>query len=229
MTSIAEEIEPGSDGAREISAIRAVEAKGRGGRGATRCRIELEGEPWAEIDAEVVVRLGLKRGLRVTGADRERILHADQVLGARRWAAARCASRPRSRRALLQELRARKYPEAAIVEALDALEASGTLSDLEVGARHLRKRMREGGYGPERLRSELLALGLSRETAEAVLASGVGVDTFEACLELARKRAARYAPLEEARNLARLVQFLHRRGFESETIQRVTDLLGSEE
>jgi regulatory protein len=185
--------------------------------------IELAGEAWAEIDAEVVVRLGLKRGFALTQADRERILHADQVLRARRWAAARSAARPRSRRSLEQDLCARKFSATVIHEALDTLEASGTINDSEVAARHLRKRGREGGYGPERLRSELLGLGLSPEAAATALAANHRADPLEACLELAGKRAARYMPLHDVKNRTRLMQFLQRRGFEAETVRRAMD------
>lgn len=130
---------------------------------------------------------------------------------------------------LEHEMRTRGMTEAAIQEALDALEASGTVNDREVAARHLRKRAREGGYGPARLRKELIELGIPGATVEAALAeddSAAGAG--EACLALARKRAPRYAPLEEPKNRNRLLQFLQRRGFDAESISRALETLDRE-
>jgi regulatory protein len=202
--------------------------KSRAG-GEPRIAVELDGQPWAEIEAETLVRHGLKRGKQLSHEDRHAILKSDAVLKARRWAAARCARKPRSRRLLEHEMRRRGMADAAIHEALDALEASGTVNDREVAARHLRKRAREGGFGPARLRMELLELGIPVATAEAALAdAGSAAGGEDACLELARKRAPRYAPLNEPKNRNRLLQFLQRRGFEGETIRRALETVESE-
>lgn len=184
-----------------------------------RWSVGLDGQPWAELESETVVRHALKVGRRLSMDERNAVLRADAVLRARRWAAARCAARPRSRRMLEQELAGRHFGAGVIAEALDALEAAGTLSDAAVAARHLRKRARGGGYGPARLRHELLEMGIGRAVADAALAEGMGSDPPEsACLGLARMRAARYQPLSNPKNRNRLAHFLQRRGFESEAI-----------
>lgn len=216
-------------GSGEITALKAVKTRNARAGAEPRIAVELDGQPWAEIEAETLVRHALKRGKHLNHDDRHRILKFDAVLKARRWAAARCARKPRSRRMLEHEMRARGMTDASIGEALDALEASGTVDDAEVAARHLRKRAREGGYGPARLRRELLELGVSPATAEAALAGrGAADEAGDACLELARKRAPRYAPLDEPCNRNRLLQFLQRRGFDAESILRALETLESE-
>ncbi len=213
----------------EITSLKSVPKKGSGRIGEPRCLVELDGSPWREIEGETVLRHGLKRGRRLSPDECRAILHFDEVLKARRWAAGRCAMKPRSRRLLEQELRKRKVPEATILDALDQLESSGTLNDAEVAARHLRKRAREGGYGPARLRMELLDLGVSRSIAEAALAENPdNVSPSEACLILARKRMPRYEPLTEPRNRNRLSQFLQRRGFDGEAIRGALEKLSTD-
>lgn len=216
-------------GSGTITQLKALQAKRTRPGAEPRIAVELDGRPWAEIEAETLVRHGLKKGKALTHEERHRILRSDAVLRARRWAAARCARKPRSRRRLEHEMRSRGMTDPVIGEALDALEAAGTVNDDEVAARHLRKRAREGGYGPARLMKELLELGVSRDTAEAAIArAGADRDSGEACLALARKRAARYAPLDEPRNRNRLMQFLQRRGFDGEAILRAVETLESE-
>jgi regulatory protein len=217
------------DGTAEITALKSVSRKARANPGEPRCLVELDGSPWEEIEGETVLRHGLKRGRRLSPDERRAILRFDEVLRAKRWAAGRCAMKPRSRRLLEQELRKRKYAESAIQEALNLLEASGTVNDAEVAARHLRKRARAGGYGPARLRTELSALGVSRATVEAAMTHlPEDLEPGGACLALARKRVQRYRPLAEMKNRNRLMQFLQRRGYDGELIQRTLETLLAE-
>jgi SOS response regulatory protein OraA/RecX len=215
-------------GVGEITALVAIPPKGRRAASEPRWRVELDGEAWVELEAETVVRFGLKLGRRLGPDERQGVLVADQVLLARRWAAARCAARPRTRRALARELGAKRFTPAVIEEALKALEASGTLNDAEVARRHVRKRARAGGYGPARLLSELIEMGVERAVAEAVLAEAIGgEEAREACLEAARGWAARRGAPGDAKQRMRLVQFLQRRGFDGEAIGEALERIGA--
>jgi len=216
-------------GSGSITALKAVTTRKSRTGAEPRIAVELDGQPWAEIEAETLVRHGLKRGKTLSHEERHAVLKSDAALKARRWAASRCARKPKSRRMLEHEMRTRGMTDAAIHEALDALEVSGTVNDREVAARHLRKRAREGGYGPTRLRMELLELGVPVAIAEDALAeAGSSAGAEDACFELARKRAPRYAPLDEPKCRNRLIQFLQRRGFEGEAIMRALEALESE-
>jgi regulatory protein len=210
--------------AGEVTALAPIAAKSRPATAEPRWRIELDGQPWAELEAETVVRFGLKRGRRLTLEERQSVLMADQVLLARRWAAARCSLRPRTRRAMARELGEKRYTPAVIETALAALEQAGILNDAEVARRHLRKRARAGGYGPARLLNELINLGVERSVADAVLGEAVNeADPDERCREAAEGWIKRRGRPEDSNQRARLIQFLQRRGFDGETIRQAIE------
>lgn len=207
------------DSAVTITAIR-YRKKSRHPLGV--CAVELDGEPWADIDPEIVVSEGLKAGASLSAMRLREVALADETLQARRAAASRCAMRRRSHAELSRHLRERGFGSAAAERALAQLTESGTVDDLEVARRHLRKRTREGGYGRRRIEAEMRRLGLEEAAIERAFSEGEsdGDPDAETCGILAARRAGRYRPLEDPDNRRKLIAFLCRRGFAQDIAER---------
>ncbi len=193
------------------------------------CAVELDGEPWAELDPEIVVSEGLKKGALLSATRLREVALADETLRARRAAASRCALRRRSHAELSRYLRGRGFGSAAAEHALAQLAESGTVDDLEVARRHLRKRTREGGYGRRKIQEEMRRLGLEPSVIERAFCEDRGGDDpdIEACAKLAVKRAGRYRPLDDPHNLRKFIAFLCRRGFAQSVAERAICDLGN--
>lgn len=201
--------------------------RGRGANQRHVCTIEVDGEAWAELEAETVVKENLRTGQAVDEARLEAIRRADETLKAAWEGRKRTALRPRARRDVGRVLREKGFSRPARTQALDRLEAAGAVDDREVARRHVRRRLREGGWGRERIREEILAQGVGADIAEAVLSEGLAdYDERAACRSIVEKRRERYEPLTDPRNRRRLEALLARRGFDGETIRAA---MGEEE
>lgn len=216
-------------GEAEITILRFVsKEKGRGEK--ELCRVELDGSFWQELEPETIVRKGLKKGASLDEATRKEVLLEDETIRARFAGARRIAGKPRARRELVRYLREKKYGSEAIEAALDQLEESGYIDDREVAARHVRKRLRAGGYGERRIRAELREMGVASEAIEREMQAALGEEEpSEACRQFVEKKVARYRPLSDAKNRNRFTSLLIRRGFDIGVIRDCLDSIASDE
>ena len=112
----------------------------------------------------------------------------------------------------------RGHPEDEIQEVVAALRAQGALDDDRVARAHVRTSSAIKGRGRHRIRRELEARGLSRQTAESATGD-LSPDQELQTLTRLVERATRAGPLDAAAE-RRLHQRLLRRGFDTEAIRR---------
>lgn len=197
------------------------------GRRKQQILILLDGEPWEKLDAETVVRQGLRQGMALDRAAQERLLAADHAVRARKAAAGYCARGPRTRRELERYLKQRGYSAAATRSALEILSDSGTLDETR-SADAVIARRRRGGYGPRRIKDELIQRGIAPAQASARLALSLeGIDLQAECDALARKAAPRYQPLSDPPARRKLAALLLRRGYEPAMVQTALARIGA--
>lgn len=157
---------------------RTVTALRDGARG--RVEVELDGEPWRALPADVVVRAELRTGKPL---DRETCRRLAQELR-REKALARAtralATRDRSRGELESRLERAGVTEAAREEALAALESAGVVDDFRVADARAAELARRG-HGDLAIRSDLRR---RRIDGNAVAAA---IDALEPEAERARR------------------------------------------
>jgi SOS response regulatory protein OraA/RecX len=167
-----------------------------------RVEIDLDGERWRLVPADVVVRAGLAVGRaldRETARSLGRELRRAEALGV---AVRALRHRDRSRKSLEDRLAARAVPAGARQHAIAALEHAGILDDARVAAARARA-LAERGYGDAAIRAALEAERLDGDAvAEAV-----------AGLELEAERARRL--FEGRGGDAKALRWLAARGFET--------------
>ena len=133
----------------------------------------------------------------------------------------------RTRRELQIRLR-RLDPEPGLAElALDRLEASGVLSDVDVARAEAAARLRRG-EAPLRVRRALLQKGIVGTTAAAAVRAAVADDGFDELTSCAAAAAKRHRTLSTLpANVAhrRLVGFLQRRGYSGTVIRSALQIL----
>src|SRR5215208_1635748 len=141
-----------------------------------KARIWVEGEFWAEIDADVVTERGLREGVTLSSEELEEV----RVAGERALAMSRALHflgyRARSHREVRDRLRRYGYGEETVGTVIRRLEELGYLDDEEFARMVAREKARK--YGPRRVSVELRRSGVDAEVAhEAVeeeFASGGG-------------------------------------------------------
>ncbi|MBI4197747.1 MAG: RecX family transcriptional regulator [Chloroflexi bacterium] len=123
--------------------------------------------------------------------------------------------RARSRRELAQRL-ARRFPEAAVQEALAQLEAGGYLDDAAFAQQWRRSREAHRPRGAALVRQELRAHGVSREVAEAAVQD---MDDAENAYRAAQRHLKALAGLDYPAFHRRLSAYLRRRGFPQDVVR----------
>ena len=158
-----------------------------GARAPGRARIFVDGEFWAEIDADVAVERGLREGAAL-GLEE---LEAARVAGERALAMNRALHflgyRARSRSEVRERLRRYGYGEETVGAVIGRLEELGYLDDEEFARTVVREKARR--YGPRRVSADLRRSGWTPSWRRASLRRS---SPREASWRGARSAARRY-------------------------------------
>jgi regulatory protein len=174
-----------------------------------RARVSVDGEFWAELDANVAIEGGLREGAAFSWDE----LGALRVAGERPLAMTRALNMLGYRARSEGEIRTRLARHGYAPETLDAVVARlKELSYLDDG-QFARQRAREKArkYGPRRVAADLLQSGVGREVAAEAVA-----EEFEGRSELEDARSAaarRYNGVGSEAEARRVYGFLARRGY----------------
>ncbi len=182
-----------------------------------RAWISVDGEFWAEIDADVAAERGLREGVALSHED----LQEARVAGERALAMTRALNflgyRARSEREVCDRLRRYGYGEETIGGVIGRLKELGYLDDAEFARLRAREKARK--YGKRRVSVELGRSGVDGEVArEAVEEAFAGRSELETAFSVASRRYNRSGSDAEAR---RVYGFLMRRGYSAEVCAEV--------
>jgi regulatory protein len=182
-----------------------------------RVRIFVDGEFWAEIDAEVAVERGLREGVALGFEE----LEAARVAGERALAMNRALHflgyRARSRREVRDRLRRYGYGEETVGRVIGRLEELGYLDDEEFARTAAREKARR--YGPRRVSADLRRSGVDAELAQDVVEEEFAERSE---VEAARSAAARrYNSGGSDAESRRVYGFLMRRGYSADVCAEV--------
>ncbi len=133
----------------------------------------------------------------------------------------------RTRRELEIRLRRLESAPGLVVIALDRLEASGVLSDVDVARAEASARLRRG-EAPLRVRRALQQKGIIGTTAAEAVSAAVtedGFDELTSCAAAAAKRQRSLSTLRPDVARRRLVGFLQRRGYSGTAIRSTLEIL----
>jgi SOS response regulatory protein OraA/RecX len=176
-------------------------------RGAGRVAVEVEGEHWRILPAEVVVRAGLARGIELERPLLRTLRRELRRHRALATAARALRARPLSAQRLDERLRQAGFVAAERTEALAAVRHAGFLDDERFAA--ARAELLAGrGSGDALIRHDLRSQGIAGEAIEQGLAA----------LEPEAARAARAAAARRG-GAAATARYLARRGFGEEAIE----------
>jgi regulatory protein len=182
-----------------------------------RARIFVDGEFWAEIDADVAAERGLREGAAL-GLEE---LEAARVAGERALAMNRALHflgyRARSRSEVRERLRRYGYGEETVGAVIGRLEELGYLDDEEFARTVVREKARR--YGPRRVSADLRRSGVDAELAQGIVEEEFAERSeVEAARSAAARRYNRGGSDAEAR---RVYGFLMRRGYSADVCAEV--------
>ncbi|QXD14434.1 RecX family transcriptional regulator [Rhodocaloribacter litoris] len=195
-----------------------------------RVSVFLDGAFAFGLHAEVVASFGLAKGQTLTEDDCARLVEADAVLRARAVAFDYLAHRARTEAEVRRRLVRKGFAPGVAEEVIARLRALGYLDDAAYARAYARSRFAARGYGPQRLRAELLRRGVEPALVEEALADFADEAAFlEEARRHARRRWPRLAGEPDARKRRRkLADYLTRRGFSFDVVRQVVEELERE-
>jgi regulatory protein len=194
-----------------MAVITSIELQTRG----KRVTIYADGLPWAQVDRDVVLEHGLRRGDAVGDALLEELGQADEQKRAYESALLLLSYRARAAGELEQRLRRKGYGDEAIASTMHRLQNAGLIDDARFSKQWVAGRSGASGRGAAVIRNELRAKGVDATT----IAETVPADDPETALAVVRARAARL-PVDDYQEFRRrLGSFLQRRGFAYDVIR----------
>ncbi|HEU4698127.1 MAG TPA: regulatory protein RecX [Gemmatimonadales bacterium] len=176
-------------------------------------RVYLGGRLYCTVAQEAVAEEGLRIGLALDDAQRERLDRAADAEAAFRTVLRAIAARAYARVDLGRRLVRKGHPREAVEAALARAERLGLLDDAAYAVNFVQTRA-PLGRGPARLRRDLLARGVERALVDRAIAEQwpEGPDA-DAVLALAERRARQLGDLPRPVKRRRLLAYLTRRGF----------------
>jgi regulatory protein len=188
-----------------------------GKRAAERVNLFLDGRFAFSLGKDDVARERLKVGLELSGERLDELTNALRVNRCLNAAYRYLGYRPRSEAELRERLGRRGFPREYIDAVIDKLREQGLLDDLAFAQFWVENRATFRPRSRGLTRSELRKKGV----AEEAIRQAVGeMDETEAAYRAALGRARRLSRLEYPEFRQRLGEFLRRRGFTYETINR---------
>ncbi|MDI6891583.1 MAG: regulatory protein RecX [Actinomycetota bacterium] len=141
---------------------------------------------------------------------------------AKNYALRLLSHRARSVQEMRERLARKGHPEKVVDKVLSSLKKSNYLDDISFTKIWVENRVSLRGYGQRRIRAELISKGIEKDLVERELDESYPEEKEkEVALTLAKKRLPSYRGLAITAARRRLIQFLLRRGFSSETAQEV--------
>jgi len=135
-------------------------------------------------------------------------------------------SRPRSEHELRERLKMKGYGADIVETIVCGLKRSGELDDAKFARLWVESRMHSNPAGEIVLRHELKEKGLSDPLIEAALEEkAANYDEYKVAFSMAEERFAELRKVDKKKALKRLYDFLARRGFAMDTVQRIIDEL----
>jgi regulatory protein len=195
-------------------------------RRASRTFVDLDGEPWAEIDSEIVLRHHLKKGDGLTGEQLAALLADDAFIRARRAAAIMLQGRGRSVAELRRRLRERRHDEASIERVVTHFAAKGDLDDAAFARAYVQRQLRTRCVGPGKVRSQLRQFGVADRDIAAALAEAIDAAPerqAEQARRLLERKMKNPRGLSGPRLRQSLYQALMRAGFEPDLCRELVE------
>lgn len=133
-------------------------------------------------------------------------------------------SRPRSEREIKERLGLKGYDETIIDDVIEGLKRTGEIDDERFAKFWVESRMHLNPVGDIVLRRELKEKGIGDSLIEAALdVKAATYDEYRVAFDMARERFGRLKKLDKSKAMKRLYDFLMRRGFKYENVQKILE------
>jgi regulatory protein len=176
---------------------------------------------------DFIVKFKVKVGKQLTEEQIKEMKSESEVILAKEIAYRFISYKPRTLKEVSDKLKAKGFQSDLVSKVVEELKNYGFINDLEYARNFVLNKSRSKTLGELALRRELLSKGISSEIVDGVLSERENlIDEFEIALDLAQGKLKQIKSLKKRKRgrdeyKRRIYEFLLRRGFKFETINRV--------
>ena len=183
------------------------------------------------LAVDLVVEAGLRKGVALTAEQQRDLLTRQETYAAKSSALAGLSHRAQTAHEVRQSLLKKGFTEAVAEDTVADLERLGLVDDEAYARAFVRGRFAGRGYGPARLRQDLMRKGVERATIDAALdeleeAEDLGAEAHE---QAEKKWRALASEADLRKRKKKTMDYLVRRGFGFDIAREAVDALASEE
>ncbi len=183
------------------------------------------------LAVDLVIEAGLRKGVVLTAEQQRALLVRQETFAAKSSAMAGLSNRARTADEVRQSLLRKGFAEAIAEDTVADLERIGLVDDEAYARAFAKDRFNGRGYGPARLRQDLMRKGVGRATIDAALAELTEAEDLGAeAREQAAKKWRSLASEDDLRKRKKkTLDFLVRRGFGFDTARAAVEAAATDE
>lgn len=183
------------------------------------------------LSVELVIKAGVRKGTTLTAAQQRDLLVQQETYAAKASALAGLSVKARTASEVRDSLARKGFAEAIVDDTVDGLERLGLIDDEAYARAFVRDRFAARGYGPARLRQDLMRKGIARATLDAALAELTEAEDLadSATRQAAKKWRALASETDDRKRRKKTMDFLVRRGFGFDTARNAVDDVAEDE
>lgn len=182
-------------------------------RNSARTSIFIDGEYAFGVHADLAVREGLYVGQQLSESDMRTLLCSEKILRGRSTALRYLAYAPRTEHQVRQRLTQKGFTKSELNDIIADLDELGYIDDRAYAVEYAEARFKHKGYGPGRIRRELVEDGVSHEYVAEAVAAAASADMYSMS---AKKLAEKFRDRVEgslSERKKKLADYLIRRGY----------------
>jgi regulatory protein len=183
------------------------------------------------LAVDLVVEAGLRKGVVLTAEAQRALLVRQETFAAKASALAGLSHRARTSTEVRRSLAQKGFAETVVEDTVADLERLGMVDDAAYARAFVRGRFEGRGYGPARLRQDLMRKGVDRTTIDAALAElEETADLGDEARQQAEKKWRALRSEEDVRKRKKkTMDFLVRRGYGFDTAREAVDAVAEGE
>lgn len=177
------------------------------------------------IAVDLVIEAGLHKGQTLTAERQRALLVRQETFAAKASALAGLSAKARTTREVRDALARKGFAEPVVEDTVADLVRLGLVDDAAYARAFARDRFNGRGYGPARLRQDLMRKGVARDAIDGALAElSEAEDLGEAAREQAEKKWQSLASEADLRKRKKkTMDYLVRRGFGFDTAKAAVE------
>jgi len=177
------------------------------------------------VDYNVVVSNGIRKNDNLSEEKIKYLLDRSEINKIKKYAFRFLGIRNHSSFEIKLKLLKKNFPKELVDIAVKELIDNAFINDRNYALQYLEEKIAKGKSGPNKIKSELIKRGISREIIKEIFTQVDNSYSLETAFKLALKKLKSLKETDITKSKQKIFLFLHSKGFDTEVISKVLSKL----